>query len=133
MTARRLAAALEAGTLVVAAQLIIGLLGSRTLLRLLGRPGAYTGGRLVDPATWRRARPIARRVDRVADRLPWRAACLSRAVATRAMLRRRGIPCEVHLGILGTRPLAAHAWVTAGGVPVQGGQVKGVTALATLR
>jgi hypothetical protein len=133
MTMRQVAAGLEAGMLLVGAQLAIRLLGSRTLLRLLGRPGAYIGGRLVNPATWRRARPVARRVDRVADRLPWRAACLSRAVATRAMLRRRGIPCELHLGILGTRPLAAHAWVTAGGAPVQRGQIDGVTALATLR
>jgi hypothetical protein len=133
MTARRLAAAIEAGTFLVAAQFGVRLLSSRTLMRVLGRADTYSGDRLVEPATWRRARSVARCVDRVADRLPWRAACLSRAIATRAMLRRRGIPCEVHLGILGTRPLAAHAWVTAGGLVVQGGRIDDVTALATLR
>jgi len=132
-TSRRWALAAEAGVLLVGAQLGIRLSGPRALMRRLGRAESYADGGSREPAVWRRARPIARCVDRVADRLPWRPACLPRALATRTMLRRRGIPCELHLGIMGTRPLAAHAWVTVGGLAIQRGGTRGITALATLR
>lgn len=131
---RRRVATVEAGALVTVAHLATRLLGSPRLMRVLGRP--QPPGEAASPApaaTWGRARGLARLVDRVADRLPWRPVCLPRALATRAMLRRRGIPCELHLGITSTAPLAAHAWVTTGGQVVQGGPIHHITPLATLR
>jgi hypothetical protein len=53
-------------------------------------------------------------------------------MAARGMLRRRGIPGELHLGIASTAPLSAHAWLTVGGHVVQGGPVRHFTPLATL-
>lgn len=79
------------------------------------------------------ARRIGRAVSRVARVLPHEPTCLRQAIATRWMLRRRGIGCEAHLGVVSTDPFEAHAWVTVGGVVVQGGPVGGATELAVLR
>jgi hypothetical protein len=74
---------------------------------------------------------IGRAVERMAAVLPWHPVCLPRAVAVAAMLRRRGIECRAHLGVRGERPPEAHAWVTVGGVIVQGAPLDGVTELAS--
>ena len=65
--------------------------------------------------------------------LPWRPNCLPQAIATRAMLRRRRIACDAHLGVLSTSPFEAHAWITVRGHVVQGGPVTGATEVAALR
>jgi Uncharacterised nucleotidyltransferase/Transglutaminase-like superfamily len=86
-------------------------------------------------ARWAKARPvrsatgedpIARvtsAVDGVGRRLPG-ISCLSRALATHAMLVRRGIPAVVRLGARprsnARRSLDAHAWVETGGRVVMG-------------
>ncbi len=49
------------------------------------------------------------------------------------MLRRRGIASAGHLGVVGTAPLSAHAWVTVRGRVVQGGPVTHATEVALLR
>ena len=74
---------------------------------------------------------IGRAVERVAAVLPWHPVCLPRAVAVASMLRRRGVECRAHLGVTSTAPPEAHAWVTVGGVVVQGGPVDHVTELAS--
>jgi hypothetical protein len=129
---RLLLPAAEAGVRLTVIHIGVRLLRGPRLMRVLGPARPPTPEDLPQPAVWRRARRVAVLVDRVADRLPWRPACLARAVTTRAMLHRRGIRCELHLGLTGTRPLAAHAWVTAGGGVVQGGPVGPVTPVATL-
>jgi hypothetical protein len=63
--------------------------------------------------------------------LPWHPVCLPRAVAATSMLRRRRIECRAHLGVRGDKPPEAHAWVTVGGVIVQGAPIDGVTELAS--
>jgi hypothetical protein len=79
----------------------------------------------------REAIRIGRAVERVATVLPWHPVCLPRAVAVTSMLRRRRIDCRAHLGVRGERPPEAHAWVTVGGVVVQGAPLDGVTELAS--
>jgi Transglutaminase-like superfamily len=74
---------------------------------------------------------IGRAVERVATVLPWHPVCLPRAVAAATMLRRRRIECRAHLGVTSDRPPEAHAWVTVGGVVVQGAPLDGVTELAS--
>jgi hypothetical protein len=74
---------------------------------------------------------IGRAVERVAAVLPWHPVCLPRAVAAASMLRRRRIDCRAHLGVRGDKPPEAHAWVTVGGVVVQGAPLDGVTELAS--
>jgi hypothetical protein len=123
---------LEAALALAFATVAIRLLPRRARVRLLGQVdgtrGAADAG-AADP----RARGVGRAVERMARLLPWRPSCLPQAVATRAMLRRRRIPSEGHLGIVSTAPLEAHAWVTVRGSVVQGGPVRDATEVAAFR
>lgn len=62
----------------------------------------------------------------VAARTPWRSMCLEQALAAKGMLRRRGIPNTLYLGVSPPRPDVrpspfAHAWLRSGRVHVTGG------------
>lgn len=72
-----------------------------------------------EPAT-ARARRVGAAVAVAARRTPWRSLCLEQAVAAKAMLRRRGIPSTLYLGVTAA-PFEAHAWVRVGEVNVTGG------------
>jgi hypothetical protein len=129
---RRLPLAFEAAALLIAASAAVALLPDPWLSRLLG-DAHQPGDRRPQPAPDPASRRVGHAVESVARRLPWRPACLAQALATRAMLRRRGIPCLTHLGVVGTGPLAAHAWVTVNGAVVQGGAVAEITEVAVFR
>jgi hypothetical protein len=127
---RRLPLALEAALSLSAASLAVRVLSHRRIVRLLGTPverSARPVGAPGDPASL-----VARAVTRVAARLPSHPSCLPQAIATRWMLRRRGIDCQAHLGIISTAPFAAHAWVTVSGTVVQGGLVAHTSEIARL-
>src|SRR3954452_1718450 len=128
----RLALALEATLLLGLASAAVAVLPGRRASRLLGKGGGPSAGQ-PGSAPGVAARRVGRAVEKVAGRLPWAPACLPQALATRAMLRRRGIACEAHLAVVGTRPLATHAWVTVNGVAVQGRPAGGATRLASFR
>ncbi len=68
------------------------------------------------------ARLIGRAVARAARRLPLRAVCLQQAVAASSMLRRRGLPVEIHFGLARSKEgeLTAHAWCSSAEVAVTG-------------
>lgn len=111
-------------------------------VRLRWRPQSETSGLLGDarppspasaPAAGASSEAIriGRAVERMATVLPWHPVCLPRAVAATSMLRRRRIECRAHLGVRGEKPPEAHAWVTVGGVVVQGAPIDGVTELAS--
>jgi Transglutaminase-like superfamily len=111
-------------------------------VRLRWRPQSETSGLLGDarapapptgPAVGAssEAIQIGRAVERMATVLPWHPVCLPRAVAATSMLRRRRIECRAHLGVRGEKPPEAHAWVTVGGVVVQGAPIDDVTELAS--
>jgi len=129
---RKLLLASEASLMLMGASVAIRLLPSPRVLRLLGRPAspAPASPSPVEPAP---ARIVGRAVERVSSHMPWQPLCLPQAIATRAMLRRRGIECEGHLGVRRTAPFDAHAWVTVGDVVIQGAPVEGITELAVLR
>jgi hypothetical protein len=58
----------------------------------------------------------AQLVESVGLALPWRTTCLHRALVTAALLRRRGRPCDVTIGVRRLDGgIAAHAWVGDGG------------------
>jgi len=60
----------------------------------------------------------------VSARLPWTSTCLMQAIAGQSMLRRRGIPATVRLGLArdeGTGRLLAHAWLVSGDAVLAGG------------
>jgi hypothetical protein len=48
---------------------------------------------------------------------PRRALCLEQSLTMFLLLRRRGVPAELRLGVQ-PRPFRAHAWVEAGGRPI---------------
>ena len=80
-----------------------------------------------------RARRIGQLIRAVAPRLPWECKCLVQAIASKAVLKRRRIPCEVFIGVSAGRekPFAAHAWSRSGSVYVTGGRgSEGFTVLA---
>ena len=99
----------EAGAALAAASLLTRLLPFKRYIGLgaLRRAG---GPRPAD-------RDMARIVDALADRLPFRAVCLQRGLALQWMLRRRGVDAILHYGIQLTEAgeeLAAHVWVSVG-------------------
>lgn len=57
----------------------------------------------------------------VSRRLPWKPACLVRALASHRMLSRRGLPSTLYLGVRrGQGALEAHAWLRCGAEFVTG-------------
>jgi hypothetical protein len=73
------------------------------------------------PAT-ARALTVSRAVQRAARNLPWECQCLVQAVAGKAMLRRRGLPSTLYLGVAKDEDakLCAHAWLRCGNVILTG-------------
>lgn len=69
------------------------------------------------------AERVAWAIDAVSRRLPFAGNCLVQAVATLSMLRRRGLPGELRIGVAreGGRELEAHAWVECEGKILIGG------------
>ena len=61
-------------------------------------------------------RLVKHSISRAANVLPWKSLCLSRSIAQFIMLRRRGIPATLFLGVRfsGHSSLDAHAWVDTG-------------------
>lgn len=61
-------------------------------------------------------------VTRSAHYLPFKAVCLPQAMAARFMLKRRGVSSVLHFGAAKgeEKPIDAHAWLDAAGVPVTG-------------
>jgi hypothetical protein len=86
--------------------------------RLLGR--VERSERPVTPAQWDRAKAIGMVVAADAARLPWHPTCLRQALAVQRMLRRRGIPSRLHLGVTSATEGMAHAWVSVDGRAVIG-------------
>jgi hypothetical protein len=70
------------------------------------------------------AQQISWSVRALARYTPWDSNCLAQAIAARFMLRRRGIPCTLFLGVAKAtfQParLEAHAWVTCGNTVLTG-------------
>jgi hypothetical protein len=67
------------------------------------------------------ARQVRHIVGAIARRLPWHSTCLVRAMAAGRLLKRRGLPYTLYLGVSGGRPpLDAHAWLRSGAVYVTG-------------
>lgn len=89
----------------------LGLRRSVKLARRLAKPA--------DPAAGdgRQVHEVARMVATAAAFYPGRAQCLEQSLALFLLLRRRGIPAELRLGVQ-PFPFAAHAWVEHAGHPV---------------
>jgi hypothetical protein len=84
------------------------------------RPDASCGA--VDPAQRIRAQNIRWAVDAAERRLPFECACLTRALAARALCRGYGLAPVLHMGAQAGQLERAetHAWLTAAEVGVTG-------------
>jgi hypothetical protein len=117
----------EAALVIVAvrlAQLLLPTAGVQALVRRLGRPRRPGAG--APRAAWA--------VD-VAGRLLPAGACLSRALATQALLERRGRPARLAIGFRREPDgrLAGHAWIEAVGAALAGEDAGRGPTLAGLR
>lgn len=105
---------------------IVTLMTASVYTRCLGDLGEET--HTIDPSQEMEAAEIGKMVAVIAKAMPFRAVCLQQAIATRRMLRRRGIAACVNLGMSSSaikEPIAdharsAHAWVVAGKTIING-------------
>lgn len=107
LTTRRRAYQQEAFVAVVLARFAVRFISPARIFSWANRPPRRINRFTGDEASW-----VIWAVDRVAAR-PWmNALCLPRAIAAHAMLRRRGIPSRLCLGVAREgHALVAHAWV----------------------
>jgi hypothetical protein len=78
---------------------------------------------------------VAWAVAHTARHLPFSTTCLIESLAAHAMLRRRGVNCDVRFGVrppLGGPTLAAHAWIECDGAVLLG-QVDDLSEYAALQ
>ena len=66
---------------------------------------------------------IARLIESLALRLPWKSACLVNVLAAHRILKRRGIEHKVHFGVKKNKAdnLEAHAWLSVRDEVILGG------------
>ena len=117
----------EAAVMLVLARLAVSLLPSATLFGWANRPIRHIRRFAIDEADW-----IAWAFERVGALPGINALCLPRALAAHAMLRRRGIPSRLCLGVARSgSELSAHAWIEVGERKIVGGdEAGGFTRLA---
>lgn len=86
--------------------------------RMLALTRRWAGGHGREVAAERAAlEAVAERVATAAAFFPGRAECLEQSLTLYLLLRRRGVPVELRLGVQ-PYPFAAHAWVEHDGVPL---------------
>jgi len=123
----------EAGLWLGLARLAILVLPFRWIARGLGRQmvrspedaGAASAA-LLDRISWA--------VATASRHLPWDCLCLAQALAAKAMLKRRGMPSTLYLGLAkdGEAQLQAHAWLRCGKRILTGQRgMAGFTVIAT--
>ena len=106
----------EAGILFLAAKVAVHTVPFERIERNLrahwGEAAADIGDRHED------IRLIRLSLSRAGGLFRWKAPCLSRSIAEFIMLRRRGIPAAMYMGVkvIENSALSAHAWVEAGAV-----------------
>ena len=111
---------LEAVAIVTVAQVLIRVLRFSRLAPRLGTHMAESPA-TQDREMLGRARRIRWAIGSAARHLPWKPVCLPQALTAQWMLRRRGIPSTLYLGIDPSDSYEAHAWVRAGRIIVTGG------------
>jgi hypothetical protein len=129
--------AAEAIFMLAAARILIRFGSERDLVARIGGtrvgPPGETG-----PAPPERVKskgvPIGAMLERVARHTWWRSMCLEQAVAGRWMLRRRGIPSTMYVGMAKRNGnFIAHAWLVGEGRTVTGASAENYATLAAFR
>lgn len=71
---------------------------------------------------YRYARTVAEYVNRSANNTPWESKCLVRALTAQKLLKKKGIPTTMYLGVKREgEKMVAHAWIRTGQLYVTGG------------
>jgi hypothetical protein len=111
----------EALTCLGLARVATLLLPFRWLMPLLGQQQHETP--MTDTPSCRPTlRAVARAIASASRHAPWESACLVQAVTAKLMLKRRGIPSTLYLGVAREDDrLTAHAWLRSGYVVLTGG------------
>lgn len=113
----------EASLALLGAGLRVSLTRGASLAAALGKPapGVALALSAQQAAT---AREVAWAIELLALRGPLRTACLGQALAARTLLRRRGVPHRLSVGLRRAPDggLRAHAWLLAGDCTVTGGR-----------
>jgi hypothetical protein len=128
--------ALESLVMLAAARLFVTATPSRSLV---SRIGGVPAGELEPAASPALAQQtgsprVGRMIERVARITWWRSMCLEKALACKWMLRRRGIPSTMYVGMAKqNESFAAHAWLVAEGQIVTGGGTVAYVPLAAFR
>jgi hypothetical protein len=114
---------LEAFVLLGAARLGVLILPFRWLAKSLGQHMTETDA-AVGTVNLQIARMIGWAVRSGANYTPWESVCLPQAVAAKWMLKHRGIPGTLYLGVMKdetkAEKLTAHAWVRCGQIILTG-------------
>jgi hypothetical protein len=104
----------EAGILLLLSNLSIKTIPFRQIYRFLHANWSTRTRVVVDSAE--KVELVMLSLSRAANLFPWKSQCLSRSIAAFMMLRRRGIPAVLFVGVksLEDSSLVAHAWVHTG-------------------
>ncbi len=113
----------EAAAWLCAAQAAIRLVPFRWLAPWLGVQHGPADANETERARHGVERRASLAIGTASRHLPWRPTCLARATAAKAMLRVRGVSSTLYLGVArdGEVGLRAHAWLTARGDVLTGG------------
>ena len=104
---------LIAAPMVAASAAGLRLFGLRAMLGWADRPTGDAA--LTDAAVRDRAIAVARAGARVPG-----GTCLAQSIALTRMLRKKGVPANVRIGVKADGAFAAHAWVEVDGAPIAG-------------
>jgi len=114
------------------ARIAVFVLPFRWIAPRLGTPMAETAPTLTDEQT-EQVRLVAWALEVTHRELPRLGGCLPQAIAAKIMLRRRGVPSTLYLGVRRKDDLEAHAWLRCGNVVLTGGpQRQGFTVVMAL-
>jgi hypothetical protein len=103
-------------------RLMIVLLPFRVIAKHLGEQHTETPHD-DDPAKADLLRRVRWAVLAASRRTPWRSKCLEQGIASKRMLRARGIETTLYLGVARGEKIDAHAWLRAGSFDVCGGDL----------
>jgi hypothetical protein len=113
----------EAQALLAVARLVVLLVPFRFYSSYLGMHMAESPVGENNAAPRTTLRRVAWAIGAISRRAPWRCRCLEQALAAKVMLRVRGVPNTLYLGVARSadKQLEAHAWVRSGPFYVTGG------------
>ena len=112
--------------LIGASSILIQMVPFARLSRLLGwRLGAVSYMPMINANQLRRARFVRRAIGRAVMIAPFRADCYPQVMAAAVFCRLLRIPAATHFGVrvakTGNAAMSAHAWTSAGPIPICGG------------